>query len=141
MTFIMNKFLESQLHWKILRLLENNSKHRYGMLQDCQRRTRMSQGCYERELAAGGYENWLPLIPSSCLHQAAGVLEMHSKAPCLSCVRVPGTVKGCLTARLITLMLRPSKHSQVCKSAWRGGERNAPPQPYMAVVCLTHHLR
>ena len=63
LTFIINKFLESQLHWKILRLLENNSKHRYGMLQDCQGRIVMSQGCYEKELAAGCYENRLSLLP------------------------------------------------------------------------------
>ena len=123
LTFIINKLLESQLHWKIPRLLENNSKHRYGLLQDCQRRTVMSQGYYEKELAAGGYENWLSLHPSPRLCRAAGVLEMHSISPCLSRVRVPGTVKGRLTPRLITLMLKPSKHSRVRKSAWREGKK------------------
>ena len=79
---------------KALRLSVNNLKHRYGMLQDCQGKTVMSQGCYERELAIS--------TPVPCLRRAAGVLEPHSITPCLSCVRVRGTVKGRLTAELIT---------------------------------------
>jgi len=72
---------------------------------------------------------WL-IVPALNTHlgQVTGAPGTASAMPHLSHARVPGTVKGCLSANLIAQRLRLDKNSWDCKAV-QGGRAAVPPCP------------